>query len=225
MQTPYIPSKDADFANWLANFAALITLAPAAYGLAAGDATIIQAAADSFAAAYLLATSPATRTAPTIADKTTERASAEATVRPYATAISRDTGVTDLNKTAVGVNLVTTTRTPVPAPSTPPALTLISATHGNQRLGYRDATTPTSKAKPFGAIGIELYRSVGIVSAVDPAQATYLGTVTKSPTDVPQAAGDVGKLATYFARFVTRSGPAGVAQSGPWSAPLVVTVV
>ena len=225
MQKPYVPSKDTDFALWVANFAALLTAAPAVFGLTNAAAIIVQGVADDFALAFAMSSNPATRTGPTIVAKDAARAVADSTIRPFASSISRSAGVTDENKTAIGVNLQTVTRTPIPAPSTAPALTLVAATHGSHRLAFRDSTTPTTKAKPFGAIGVELSRAVGIVSAIDPAQSTYIGTRTKSPADVATSASDVGKLATYFARFVTRSGPSGVSQAGPWSAPLVVGII
>jgi triphosphoribosyl-dephospho-CoA synthetase len=92
------------------------------------------------------------------------------------------------------------------------------------RLAYK-AAGASGKSKPFGSIGVEIFRSVGTVAATDPAQAKYNGTITKSPFRQSFAAEDQGKLCTYFARFVTRSGPDGQAQVGPWSAALNVHVV
>ena len=50
---PYIPVKDADLANWLDNFSALITASPATYGLVAGDAVAIAAQVAAWDAAYV----------------------------------------------------------------------------------------------------------------------------------------------------------------------------
>jgi hypothetical protein len=217
MQAPYIPASDAAFRVWIVNFAALITAAPANYGLIAGDAVTIQASANAFDAAYILATDPSTRTAPTIAAKDAARASATATVRPYAIGIKLNAAVSDENKTAVGVNVPVSTRTPIPPPATAPALTVTGIGPGVHTLAYRDVTTPASKAKPFGAIGIELFRTVAAVE-------TYLGTRTKSPAAVDTVGIAIGTVATYRARWITRSGPAGSAQTGPWSAPVSAVV-
>lgn len=225
MQSPYIPGKDSLFALWLANFATLIAATPATYGLVVGDATVITAANTAFQAAYTLSTDPLTRTSVTVAAKDAARAAAQATVRPYAVTISRNPAVDNGDKVAVGVNLPNSSRTPIPAPTSFPALSLVSAQPLVHVLAYRDTSTPTSKAKPFGATGVELVRAVGIAPAVDPSAGKPVLNATKSPVQVPQEAGDVGKLATYFARWVTRSGPGGVAQSGPWSAPLTVGII
>lgn len=225
MQTPYIPAPDALFDAWLTNFSALITAAPATYGLTAPNAVTIAAQQAAFNAAYLIATNPATRTTPSIAAKDAARNLAELTVRPFAIDISRNPAVTNLDKTAVGVNLPNTARTPVPPPLTVPGITLVSAIHFLHTLAFRDTSTPTTKAKPFGAIGMELWRTLAVGPSVDPTTATQIGVLTKSPNSIGYTAPDIGKTATYWGRWVTRSGPGGNAQSGPFSAPLAVLVI
>jgi hypothetical protein len=81
------------------------------------------------------------------------------------------------------------------------------------------------KAKPFGSIGVAIFRTVGTVAATDPAQAAFVGIVTKSPFRQTFDSTDQGKIVTYFARFATRSGPGGVSQFGPWSDRLTLTVM
>lgn len=220
----YIPAKDALFATWLANFSALLTAAPTDYGLDAADATAVDGVNTTFQAAYTTSQNPATRTAPSVAAKDVARASAEAVVRPYAVQISRNSAVTDANKASIGVTIPSLVPTPVAAPTVAPVIGLESATIGQMRLKYQ-AAGASGKSKPFGAIGVEIWRSVGVVAATDPAQATYNGTVTKTPFRQNFTGPDATKICTYFARFVTRSGPDGKAQVGPWSAPLSVTVV
>lgn len=225
MQTPYLPDPDAGFDNWFRNFSTLITAAPATYGLLVGDATAIATSQGLWSTAYIAATDPATRTAPAIAAKDAQRILSTALIRPYATTISRNPAVSNDNKTAVGVNLPNTARTPVPPPATVPTLSLVQAIHFLQVLAYRDTSTPTSKAKPPGAIGLDLWRFVGTVAGSDPTAGSPFGTITKSPTNIGYTAPDVGKTATYWGRWVTRSGPSGQAQYGPWSSPLVVTII
>ncbi len=224
MQPSYLPATDSAFDAWFSNFATLIAAAPATYGLVVGDATIITASQTAWAAAYLAAITPATRTSPTIAAKDAQRILSTSVIRPYATQISRNPAVANIDKTAVGVNLPNSARTPVPQPSTVPALSLVSAIHFLHTLAYRDTSTPTSKAKPPGAIGLELYRT--LATPADPviSNASPVGVLTKSPNNVGYLGPEVGKTATYWGRWVTRSGPSGATQNGPWSAPLAVVV-
>jgi hypothetical protein len=224
MSTPYIPNRDADLSNWMANFSSLITAGPATYGLTAPDAVTIAFQNSQFQAAYLLATNPATRTAPTVAAKDAARFAAVAIIRPYAIRIRNNGAVSDLAKVALGLTIPSTTPTPIPAPTTAPLLSIVNAIPLQQTLGYREPGS-AGKAKPYGVIGVEIWRAVGTVPAIDPSQAEYYATATKSPFRATFTAPQVGKICTYFGRYVTRSGPGGIAQAGPFSAPLAVSVI
>lgn len=220
---PYIPPQDALFAVWLANFDALLTANPGDFGLTAPDAAAVAPVAAAFAASYPISQDPATRTPVTVAAKDADRASAEAVVRPYAVQISKNAAVTDANKTAIGVKVPSVVPTPIPAPVDAPALSLVSLTPGQGTFGFK-AVAATGKAKPFGVVAVEIRTAVGVAHTVDPNAATYVGDYTKSPFRLTFPAGDAGSKLTVFARFKTRSGPAGVAQTGPWSAPLQTIV-
>lgn len=219
MPNPYIPAKDSEFDTWLVNFSTLLTAAPATYGLVAGDATAVDAVTDAWVAAYATAINPSTRTSVTIAIKDTARRNAEVTVRPYAVRISRNPAVTTGNKTAIGVTVVTTTPTPVPPPTDVPILSLVRQRFGDATLGFK-TTGFDGKSKPYGSTMLEIVQAIGVAFAVDPSQCSFLTLVTKSPFTVTWSGADAGKKATLFARFRTRSGPAGQSQAGPWSAAL-----
>lgn len=215
--TPYLPNKDADFANWILNFSTLITAAPATYGLAAPDAVIIADQNNAFSAALTLATDPGTRTAPTIAAKDAARVIAEATVRPYATAISRNPAVDPGDKADVGVTIPDPSRTPIAAPVSAPVLSTRSASIGSTVVDYRDSVDPTPRAKPFGVIGCQLFAAFGTVPAISPTSLEFAGQFTKSPMTV-NTAGHSGKLLSMAARWITRAGPGGASQLGPFGA-------
>lgn len=224
-QAPYIPTQDANFDTWLLNFTTLLTAAPATYGLTAPDAVICAAAYTAWHPAYLAAIDPSTRTPVTVATKDAQRVAAEATIRPYAIRISLNGSVTPGDKTAIGVNLPNPTRVPIPPPTTFPQLAFDSAAPLVHVLRYQDSGLGTGKRKPYGAFGMQLFRAIGTVPAVDPAQAVFHQVATKAPLRVTFDAADVGKQCTYFARWQTRSGPGGEAQFGPWSAPLTVAII
>jgi hypothetical protein len=222
--SPYIPNRDADFADWSANFSTLISAAPATYGLVAADATTIAASNTSWQAAYTLAVNPVTRTPATVAAKDAARASAEAVFRPYAIRIRDNASVTDANKVALGLTIPSLVPTPIPPPTVAPVLALVSATPLVTKLGYK-ATGSAGKAKPYGSIGVEIWTSIGTAAATDPVQCTYRCTATKSPFLLNHSAENIGKILTVFARFSNRSGTAGIADVGPWSASLVTTII
>lgn len=216
----YIPAKDADAAAWATNFGAVATADPLALGLTAPNAVTITAAALAFSTALATATDPGTRTSATIAAKNEARAAMELTCRPFAVQVSLDSNVTDEAKTAAGVTVRKTVPTPVPAPSIAPTLAIVSAIPGQATLSARQPGS-AGKAKPAGAVGVEIVSVAGTVAAVSPEQASAKMIATKTPFAFSVAPSEVGKVITVFGRYITRSGPGGVAQSGPWSAPLV----
>lgn len=218
----YLPTADLMYQAFVVNFAALLTADPAAYGEDAASALIVQTAVDDFVAAMTLATDPTTRTSPTIADKDYKRALCTARMRPVAMRINALASVTDLQREALGLTVRKTDKTPVPPPATAPSLAVIAITPGINKLAIADETTPTSKAKPAGVTGCEIFRAVGAVPAVDPAAASYFARTTKTPVSLSTAGTTPGQTVTYFARWTTRSGPSGVAQHGPWSLPLAI---
>jgi hypothetical protein len=220
----YIPAKDADFANWMANFATLLTADPDAYGLDAADAATVQPVADAFAVAYPISQDPITRTPVTVAAKDAARASAEAVTRPYAVRISQNAGVDDADKAAIGVTVRTQVSTPIPAPVDAPTLGFLKAIP-LQFQGTYEVAGAEGKSKPFGSTGMEVAVAVGVAHTVDPQAATVVKTVTKSPFRIDFTAEQQGQKLTIFARFNTTSGPGGEAQKGPWSAPLQTVVI
>jgi hypothetical protein len=222
---PYIPSKDADFDPWLDNLQTLIAADPVDYGLTAPDAVVITAAYTAWHTAYLLATNPVTRTSPAVADKTAARVAAEATVRPYCQRISKNGGLDPSLILGLGLNLPNATRPPIPAPTTAPTLILVSGTLLRHELAYKDTLLGGTKKKPTGAIGIEVWRAIGTLPAVDPGQCSYYETWTKSPNFANFSAPDRGKTVTYFARYNTKAGPGGKSQVGPWSDALSAIVM
>lgn len=220
MSSSYIPARDADFALWSANFSALISATPATYGLTAGDATTIAAANASFQAAYLLVTSPTTKTAATVQAKNVAKATTLATERPYAQRIAANAGVSSSLKIALGLNPRTNPPTPVTAPTTNPILSIPSMINLGHILRYRDSlASPSVKSKPAGAIALELYGMTSATAVTDPTTLPFLGLQTKSPFTELWDSGAAGKLAYYAGRWVTRRG-----LTGPWSPIISMTV-
>lgn len=150
------------------------------------------------------------------------RLTAVNTIRPYAQAISKNPAVSDLLKLSIGVNLPNNAPVPVPPITDVPTLIAQASLPGQVTLQYRSSGDPTSKAKPFGVIQLELRRGSGVAPVVSPDDCTPVAFVTKSPFVILNAPVAAGQVMTYFARWQNRSGASGLAYSGPWSAPLIV---
>lgn len=215
----YIPSRDAELGQWVTNFSTLITASPGTYGLLAGDAAAIAAYVTAFTGALAVVNNPATKTKATVAAKDGARAAMLDIVRPYAQQVRNNNGVSNADKTALGLTIVDRTPTSVPPPTSSPLISVIGATPGEHTLRYSDSNAPDSRRKPVGVIGLQLFVAVASGAVADPAVAPFKAFVTRQPYGVTFDPADNGKLATYFARWQNRKG-----QTGPWSNAITFTI-
>jgi len=221
----YLPRTDNGLRDWANNFSTLITANPSTYGLMASDATAIATVVNAYDSALTTALDPSTKTRATVAAKDSAKAAMLAVVRRYAQFIKLNDGVTNEEKIALGLTIDDTGRTPIPAPGTQPICTIIGTTPLRHTLRYADASTPAKRAKPRGVIGLELYYFVAPPATAAPLSpdagdgVEFYGVATRQPYQVELDAIDVGKQATYYARWITRTGLV-----GPWSAPVAMTV-
>jgi hypothetical protein len=208
----YIPARDGDLDTWATTFSAAITAAPATYGLVAGDAAAIAAVYATWHVAYLLASNHATRTKPNVLAKDQARKNMLDLVRVYSMQIKMNAGVAPEAKTAIGLHTNDLDPTPIPAPSTSPILTIIGATPLQHTLRFADQDTPAKRAKPPGAIAIELRCQVATTQPTDPTAMPTVLISGRSLMAVTHIEANLGKLAWYVGRWVTRTG-----LTGPWS--------
>jgi hypothetical protein len=216
----FIPDDDAGIRLFLNNFAEVVAQNPAACGLTASDSATLTALAQAYDELYVLANNPLTRTTPVVAEKDAARNQAVETVRIYATQIKANLGVPEQLKIALGIHIDDTTRTPIPAPQTSPVLT-VEATNALHEIRFSDSMTPGMRAKPPGAIQLQLFRAMGDSSIADVSEAQFIGAHSRQPillTYDPTPA-NTGKTATYFARWCTAKGLV-----GPWGPPVAATI-
>ena len=123
-------------------------------------------------------------------------------------------GISDEDKVAIGVRPINPNREPIECPQTSPLINIIANTPGAQTVVFADSTTPDSKAKPFGASELQLFRAVTTADAAPLSEAEFYGKFTRNPVAVQFDEADDGKIATYYARWASARG-----EVGPWSLP------
>ncbi|HVU62757.1 MAG TPA: hypothetical protein VHC70_02180 [Phycisphaerales bacterium] len=206
------PVRESDLDAWLNNFKTLIAANPTNYGLTAADATSITNAFNSWHTAWVAAVSDGTRSKLTIETKNEQKASVLFVVRGYMAQILANRGVSNTLKMGLGLHVRDTTPTPVPPPSTRPALKVVKTGSGFQTVTAADEATPLKRARPAGSVGLLIYRAVAEDAVGDPANAQFLTFVGKPAAQSNFTAADRGKMATYFARWTNARG-----EVGPWS--------
>jgi hypothetical protein len=222
----YMGSTDAAQVTWLRTFVDALTAAAATYMVDAAAVLtldgLVATAEGSFATGGTtgrFANNPATYTPVTAALFAADLSAAKATAAPMAQQIRQNLGIDDSDKIAAGVRPLNNSRIPIPAPTTLPILAVLFAAPGTHTLEFADSATPSSKTKPFGAVHLQLFVNIGVAAIMDPALADYLLSATRNPVFAAFQAGDNGKIATYFGRWVTRKG-----FTGDWSAPVAMTI-
>jgi hypothetical protein len=212
----FISDKDTDALAEMTVFGNGLAASPATYGVTAGDAAAVNAAVGAFGTALAVTQNPATRTTVTVATKDYTRISAEQICRQFYNLIKPNSGISDEAKIAIGVKPPTTVRNPIPVPTSSPILSFIGSTpDGAHTLRFSDTETPDSRAKPFGAASMQLWRVIGPAGVLNPEGAQFYGLFTKNPISSGFAPADNSKVVTYFGRWCTARG-----EVGPWGAAL-----
>lgn len=225
---PYFPSTNTVQLAWATNFAALLTANPTDYGLTAPDAVPVQAAADDFEAAMVLATNPATRTPVTVADKDAALAALKSVIYPVATAIASDASVSNGLKTGIGVSVKSTVRTRNAVTAQEMGSEVIYTKQGLPVVKTHDLSTPDSSGRPLGAIGwrIQVNGSNGL-EPPDEDAAICFDAVFSRPQGTVNPANFTSQWAEYVyrTRWVGALLVGGAMNEGPWTewAPLPTT--
>lgn len=218
----YIPTTWPQKWTWMNNFLAELDTATTNYTtpFLGVDYNTLGLAFDGIANVYFsadnLARTPSTRTALTIRARDEAWVAAEAEARKMAQLIQSSEGITDQVRENFAITVLKKIRTPVPPPTSNPILGLRRQGIGTVKLEYTDAEAPVGKAKPPGVTGVQIWGRPPAGSE------ELMGTFTKSPQQIATTRFVSGTLVVYRARYVTRSGPAGVGQLGPWSPDLAL---
>ena len=215
----FIPRPDPDFNNFTTNSLGYINGHLTDFGLVAGDVADVNAKKATWDTKY-----PAHQAAQTAANsarqaKDDARNPLEAAFRSLAKSIQAKPSVTAASKQAAGLTVPDTTPTPVGPPTTAPIARIDSGQRLEHVVHFSDTTTPTSKAKPAGVMGCEIWVKVGGPPPIDPSELHFLALDTKTPYEARFDGADGGKPAHYMARWVNSRG-----EKGPWSPTSSATI-
>lgn len=218
----YIPGSDAEYDTWINNFVNYATDNSAALGLVAGDVTLLSNAQAAWTTAYNAHVAAAAAAQGARASKDNARTSSETTIRDIVRRLQASSSVDDQERAALGITIPEEGRTPVPVPTTPPTAFIKAGQRLQHTIDFRDASNSSSRAKPFGVQGAEIYRALtaaGAPAPIDPSQFQFVALDTASPYVVDFDGADGGKNGHYIIRWVNTRG-----QRGPWSEVFSATI-
>ena len=215
----YIPSSDADFDAWTRNFVDNVVANAAALGLSPAQVTSLQGGQADWSAKYPASNAAQAAVNSAVQAKNDSRSGYENLIRSLANIIQSSPQVTDAQRQALGLNVRPTTRTATGAPTSRPVATIDTSQRLRHTINFVDELTPTSRAKPDGVQGCEIWMKVGEPAPAGPKDVHYLALDTRTPYTVEFEAGDAGKTAYYMLRWISTR-----AESGPWSATVTGTI-
>lgn len=215
----YIPNSDGDFNAWLQNFVSNITANTSALGLTAADIAPVTDTANDWQTKYAANTTAQAAAQSARQAKDDSRSATEGVVRSLVGRLQSSNTVTDAQRQALSISVRSATRTPVGVPTSRPVAQVDISQRLRHTLSFMDELTPTSRAKPSGIIGCELWNKIGGAPPVDPSEMTYLATDTRSPYVVEFDGADAGKTVYYMLRWVNSRG-----ERGPWSQTVSATI-
>jgi hypothetical protein len=226
VQNGYLPAKDADLAQWAINFSTLITANFVTYGLTTGQQSTFATLRTSFVSALATATNVSTRTKSTVAAKNAARALMLANARTLASIIQGNPAVTNQMRQDLQLTVRDRSPSPVGPPTSAPIVTPLNTSALKVRFRFADELTPSSRSKPAGVVGLQLYAKVGTTPPVTLADCSFRGAYTVNSTgpgsaaaEVAFSSADVGKTAYLIGVWQNRRG-----DIGPQSAVSSMTI-
>jgi len=209
MANDYIPRSDVDCCRWLNGFSKHISKAPLSFGVKKKDASLFSKLTEAFSVAFMTANRPTTRTPVAVVVKNMARTKAELFARRLALIIQANPDVTPLQLQRLGLTVRKKSKKPVKTPTTYPIVTVTHILNREHHLRYRDSSDGKSKFKPVGATSLLLNVWIAPIGSSVTGAPKYMQPASRNPIIVRFDADDLGKMATYQARWVTRKGAMG----------------
>lgn len=216
-----IPQSDAEFDTLQNNINTYMNANLVALGLTALDADVVlfNAQRTTWGTDYAAHIAAQAAAEGARATKSATRDLLEATIRRIFNRLQVSSAVSDAERAAMGMTIRDTDPTPVGAPETKPVLQGNTANRLEIGISFADEGTPTSKAKPAGVIGCEIYLKLGGPPPTDLSQCTLLALDTRTPYVAHFDGSDANQTAHFIARWLSTRG-----EPGPLSETLSVTV-
>jgi len=202
MADTYIPDPDAAFDTWQTQYATYLNANVVALGLTSldGDVVALNTQRTDWQTKYpaLIAAQDAAQAARQAKD--VSRKAYEIIIRRLTQRLQTSSAVDDSERAALGITVPDRIPTPVGAPTSKPVLSADTSQRLRITIGFADEGTPTSKAKPPGVLGCEIWVKLGGPPPTDLTECQFLTLDTRTP----YTANFDGNEANQTAHFIGR---------------------
>ena len=218
----YIPGSDTEFLAWVDNFVAYIVAHPIELGVGPPAMAPIQAAQTDFQTKLPKNITAQLASQSARQAKDDSRDALESLIRQLVRQLQASDKVDDAERAALGITVpdrvLTMGAGDIP---TRPVGMVDTSQRLRHEIRFFDEATPTSRAKPQGMMGCEIWVKVGEQGdpPADPGELSFLAMDTASPYVAEYDGADGGKTAHYMLRWVKTGG-----DKGPWSETISATI-
>jgi len=221
--TDYLPAKEAELVTWSNHFASLLTAGTGDnYGLTALQTAAFDNLNTAWVDAYNIANGNDTRTPSSIVAKDNAKRAMIENARELARIIQANPGVTDQEKSDLGLTVRDTEPSPVPAPAYAPGISIVSAIGTQVEIRLHDVQNPENvRGKPAGVAGAAVLTAFGSAPPLlsDPSAWTWQGNTSRTITMIDFAGQPSGTTAWITAVWYNAK-----AQTGPPTQPISVQI-
>jgi hypothetical protein len=209
----YFPSKEADVIPWIRNFVSVLAANAARWGIAEALVTALGGLGMAFEEAYNRRMQPDAGKV-SVEQKNLALAALKKGVQDMVNGhINHNPAVSADDRVALGLYVYSSRKGPAPAPDTTVVMRVVMGLVRQLTVYVTDSATPDSRARPDGAVGIELVCAVLASPPKDTDELTRFVSATRSPLILNFREEDRGKT-VYIAGHWKGSGQS----AGPWSA-------
>ena len=213
------PAGDTQFTAAVNDFITYANANLAAIGLVAADMTPLTTAFTDWETKYAThVTSQATALADAQA-KDEARVAVRFALRVIVAKAEGSGALDNAERLALHLTVPDPIRTPVTAPTSRPVGKVDTSQRLQHTVSFQDELTPTSRAKPPGVLGCEIWVKIGGTPPGDASEVSFLATDTRSPYVALFDSGQAGQVAHYMLRWVSTR-----AEPGPWSETVSATI-
>jgi len=219
----YLPGSDTGFQTWAHNFVIYASAHLVELGIEPSDISPVSSGIVDFddkMTANIVAQQSAQSARQA---KDDSRDSLELLIRTLVRQLQASPDVDDTERVALGITVHDTVKTvETEGVSTRPVGVVDTSQRLRHEIRFTDEATPTSRAKPDGVMGCEIWVKVlptGEAAPVGDDGLSFIAMDTASPHTVEYDGADGGKTAHYMLRWVKKNG-----DKGPWSETVSATI-
>lgn len=215
----YIPRPDAEFNNWQTRFVNELRASPEAYGLKESELELLIRAQAEWQASYLASIESRAAFEAASRAKDSARNALERPARAFTQQIQKRTVTTDMQRATLGITQTAQARKPASVPTTRPIARVDTGERLTHIIHFTDEQTQTSRARPEGVMGCEIWNKIGGTAPTDQKELAFVFMDTVAPHKITYTGDDAGKVAHYMLRWINTKG-----EAGPWSRTVSATI-